>query len=65
MTPDDTTPIQSLPNAYLDDGPSPLEEALLAGLRRDESGFDEKTIRGHRRALKVLLPIVEEAGVFT
>ena len=65
MTPDETNLIESIPNAYLDDGPSPLEEALLAGLRRDESGYDEKTYRGHRRVIALILPIVEEAGVFT
>ncbi len=65
MTTENETQIDPLPIAYLDDGPSPLEEALRAGLRRDAPGFSEKTIRGHRRALDVLLPIVEEAGVFT
>jgi len=65
MTPDDTTPIQSFPDPYQDDGPSLLEEALRAGLLLDEPEYSVKTFRGHRRALDVLLPIVEEAGVFS
>ena len=65
MTTENETQIDPLLIAYLEDGPSPLEEALRAGLRRDEPTYSEKTLRGHRRALSLILPIVEEAGVFT